>query len=93
MPEVELAAALRRVIAAAYGIEGQECGRRALNLLNDVGYQLSGGALKRKSDGRPFAFEILVSTRDQERIALAFGRDLKRAGITPTISAIGSICK
>ena len=33
VPEVELAAALRRVIAGAYGIEGQECGRRALSLL------------------------------------------------------------
>ena len=31
--------------------------------------------------GTPLAFEILVTTRDQERIALAFQRDLKRAGI------------
>jgi len=33
VPEVELVAALRRVIAGAYGIDGQECGRRVLNLL------------------------------------------------------------
>jgi peptide/nickel transport system substrate-binding protein len=65
--------------------------RRALSLLNDSGYQLSGGALKRKSDGQPFTFEILVSTRDQERIALAFSRDLKRAGITPTIRMVDTV--
>ena len=65
--------------------------RRALNLLNDAGYQLSGGALKRRSDGQPFTFEMLVSTRDQERIALAFGRDLKRAGITPTIRVVDTV--
>jgi peptide/nickel transport system substrate-binding protein len=65
--------------------------RRALKLLNDAGYQLSGGALKRRSDGQPFTFEILVSTRDQERIALAFGRDLKRAGITPTIRVVDTV--
>jgi peptide/nickel transport system substrate-binding protein len=65
--------------------------RRALSLLNDAGYQLSGGALKRKSDGQPFTFEILVSTRDQERIALAFSRDLKRAGITPTIRVVDTV--
>ncbi len=33
LPEVELRAALRQVIRGAFGIEVQECGRRALNLL------------------------------------------------------------
>ena len=65
--------------------------RRALSLLNDAGYQLAGDVLKRKSDGQPFTFEILVSTRDQERIALAFARDLKRAGITPTIRVVDTV--
>ena len=65
--------------------------RRALKLLNDAGYQLSGGTLKRRTDGQPFTFEILVSTRDQERIALAFARDLKRAGITPTIRVVDTV--
>ncbi|MGD9846213.1 MAG: ABC transporter substrate-binding protein, partial [Variibacter sp.] len=31
--------------------------------------------------GERFSFEILVTTREQERLALAYGRDLKRAGI------------
>jgi peptide/nickel transport system substrate-binding protein len=51
----------------------------------------SACSLKRKSDGQPFTFEILVSTRDQERIALAFSRDLKRAGIAPTIRTVDTV--
>jgi peptide/nickel transport system substrate-binding protein len=65
--------------------------RRAISLLNDAGYQLVSNVLRRGSDGRPFTFEILVSTRDQERIALSFTRDLKRAGITPTVRVVDSV--
>jgi peptide/nickel transport system substrate-binding protein len=65
--------------------------RRALSLLNDAGYQLASNVLKRRSDGQPFTFEILVSTRDQERIGLAFVRDLKRAGITPTVRLVDTV--
>jgi peptide/nickel transport system substrate-binding protein len=65
--------------------------RRALNLLGEAGYQLAGNVLKRRSDGQPFTFEILASTRDQERIALAFARDLKRAGIMPTVRLVDSV--
>ena len=39
----------------------------------------------------PFAFEILVTTRDQERIALAYSRDLKRAGIEATVRAVDAV--
>ena len=65
--------------------------RRALSLLGEAGYQLAGNVLKRRSDGQPFTFEILASTRDQERIALAFARDLKRAGIMPTVRVVDSV--
>ncbi len=65
--------------------------RRAIRLLNEAGYELAGNVLTRRSDGQPFTFEILVSTRDQERIALAFARDLKRAGITPTVRLVDTV--
>ncbi len=65
--------------------------RRALALLDAAGYQLAGNVLKRKSDGQPLAFEILVSTRDQERIALAFAAQLKRAGITATVRVVDAV--
>ena len=65
--------------------------RRALRLLDGAGYQLSNGVLKRKSDGQPFSFEILVSTRDQERIALAFADEVRRAGITASVRVVDNV--
>jgi peptide/nickel transport system substrate-binding protein len=55
--------------------------RSALALLSQAGYWLDGTVLKDRKTGRPFRFEILVTTKDQERLALAFQRALKRAGI------------
>ena len=39
----------------------------------------------------PLTFEILVTTRDQERIALSYQRDLKRAGIEVSIRAVDPV--
>jgi len=55
--------------------------RRAFALFREAGYEISGTTLTHKATGRPLSFEILTSTRDQERLALAFSRMLKRAGI------------
>jgi peptide/nickel transport system substrate-binding protein len=65
--------------------------RRALTLLSEAGYDLDGTALRQRSTGTPLAFEILVTTRDQERIALAFTRDLKRAGIEASVRAVDAV--
>src|SRR5436190_3553374 len=46
--------------------------RAALNLLSQAGYDLDGTVLRNRSTKAPFGFEILVTTRDQERIALAY---------------------
>ena len=47
--------------------------------------------LRQRSTKTPFTFEILVTTRDQERIALAYARDLKRAGIEATVRAVDAV--
>ncbi|HML12329.1 MAG TPA: extracellular solute-binding protein [Xanthobacteraceae bacterium] len=65
--------------------------KRALALLSAAGYELKGTELRERASGRPFAFEILVATRDRERLALAFARDLKRAGIAATVRLIDGI--
>src|SRR6202043_3095448 len=46
--------------------------RSALALLSQAGYDLDGTVLRRRSTRAPFSFEILATTRDQERIALAY---------------------
>jgi peptide/nickel transport system substrate-binding protein len=65
--------------------------RSALNLLSQAGYDLDGTVLRKRSTKAPLAFEILVTTRDQERIALAFARDLKRAGIEASVRAVDAV--
>ncbi len=65
--------------------------RGALNLLSQAGYDLDGTVLRQRSTKAPLTFEILVTTRDQERIALAYGRDLKRAGIEASVRAVDAV--
>jgi peptide/nickel transport system substrate-binding protein len=62
--------------------------RESLNLLSEAGYDLDGAVLRQRNTRTPLVFEILVTTRDQERIALAFSRDLKRAGIEARVRAV-----
>ena len=65
--------------------------RGALTLLSEAGYELDGTVLRQRTTRAPFAFEILVTTRDQERIALAYQRDLKRAGIEASVRAVDPV--
>ncbi|WP_376711980.1 extracellular solute-binding protein [Bradyrhizobium hereditatis] len=65
--------------------------RQALGLLSEAGYDLDGSVLRQRSTKTPLSFEILVTTRDQERIALAYQRDLKRAGIEASVRAVDPV--
>jgi peptide/nickel transport system substrate-binding protein len=65
--------------------------RGALTLLSAAGYDLDGTILRQRSTKAPLTFEILVTTRDQERIALAYARDLKRAGIVVSVRAVDAV--
>ena len=58
--------------------------RRALALLEDAGWTLRQGVLEDRA-GKAFEFEILVATKDDERLALAYARMLKRAGIEAAV--------
>jgi peptide/nickel transport system substrate-binding protein len=55
--------------------------RRAFALFRAAGYEVKGTTLTHVASGRTLAFEILTSTREEERLALAYSRSLKRAGI------------
>ncbi len=65
--------------------------RRALALLDAAGYALVGTELRHHATGRPFGFEILVTTKDQERLALAFSRSLKSAGIDARVRVVDAV--
>ena len=65
--------------------------KRALALLDSAGYVLAGTELRARADGSPLTFEILVTTRDQERLAITFSNQLKRAGITVSVRMVDAV--
>nr|WP_309084578.1 extracellular solute-binding protein [Chelativorans sp.] len=82
---------LPSVMEGTYGAEdgkGGEIGRdqmrEALRLLQEAGYRLDGGVM-RDPQGNPFAFEILLVSAEQERLAAVFQRSLTRLGINVTL--------
>jgi peptide/nickel transport system substrate-binding protein len=62
-----------------------------LALFSAAGFELDGTELRDRSTGTPFTFEILVVTREQERLALAFSRDIKRAGIAASVRLVDAV--
>ena len=62
--------------------------RKAFTLFAEAGYALKGTAMTHLASGRPFGFEILCTTREQERVALAYARSLKFAGIDAHVRSV-----
>jgi peptide/nickel transport system substrate-binding protein len=65
--------------------------KRALELFAAAGYELRGTELIERRGGRPLAFEILVTARDEERLALLFSQSLKRAGIAARVRVVDAV--
>jgi peptide/nickel transport system substrate-binding protein len=65
--------------------------RRALALFAEAGYELRSSVLVNKASGAAFAFEILVTTRDEERLALLYADQLKRAGISASVRVVDAV--
>jgi peptide/nickel transport system substrate-binding protein len=65
--------------------------KRALTRFTAAGFDLVKGELRERVTGKPFVFEILVTRRDQERLALIFAHDLKRAGINAQVRAVDAV--
>ncbi len=63
--------------------------RKALSLLNDAGWKATNGMLQ-NDNGQPLAFTIVVVSRQQERIALAWQRMLQIIGVAMDIRQIDS---
>jgi peptide/nickel transport system substrate-binding protein len=68
----------------------REALKRALALFHAAGYDLVGTEMC-DATGRQFSFEIVVTTKDQERIALAFSDQLKRAGIDARVRVVDAV--
>ena len=64
--------------------------RRAIEALEGAGYRLKDGRLVDRNDA-PLAFEIVVKTREEERLALAYARNLARIGVTADVRLVDEV--
>ena len=62
--------------------------RTARRLLADAGWVVRDGALARGTDGLPMEFEILLVRPGNEKIALAFARNLERLGVAARVRTV-----
>ena len=65
--------------------------RQALALLAAAGYELNGTVLRNRTTGKPLSFELMVTNRDDERLALAFANGLSRAGIAAQVRLVDAV--
>lgn len=65
--------------------------RHALTLFAAAGYTLRGAELVERASGKPFTFELMVTTRDEERLASLYAQALKRAGIALRIRSVDAV--
>ncbi|MDJ0929835.1 extracellular solute-binding protein [Breoghania sp.] len=63
---------------------------RAVAMLREAGWEIKNGKMINKATGEPFAFETLTRSSDEERLALAYARTLKRVGIEVTVRTVDS---
>nr|WP_328804999.1 extracellular solute-binding protein [Stappia albiluteola] len=61
--------------------------REAVRLLNSAGYAIEDGVMRDRS-GRPLTFEFLVASKDEERLAIAYQRQLKLIGVEMTLRSV-----
>lgn len=65
--------------------------KAALALLAEAGYRQKDGKLRSVATGQPLAFEVMVTTREQERLALGFASQMARAGITANVRMVDAV--
>ncbi len=65
--------------------------KKALALFSAAGFDLQRSVLRHRATGQPLSFEFLATSKDQERLALSFARDLKRAGVQMRVRVVDAV--
>nr|WP_245263405.1 extracellular solute-binding protein [Azorhizobium doebereinerae] len=65
--------------------------KAALALFAQAGWELKAGKLRQVGSGAPFAFELMVTSREQERLALGFASQMQRAGVTVNVRVVDAV--
>ncbi|PBB67141.1 ABC transporter substrate-binding protein [Mesorhizobium sp. WSM4312] len=61
--------------------------KKAFDLLKSIGYHVQDGTML-DPDGKPFGFEILTASQDEERLAGIYQRTLEKIGINVSIRSL-----
>jgi peptide/nickel transport system substrate-binding protein len=69
----------------------REVARHALARLAEAGWVLENDVLRKQGSGEPFAFEMLVNSRQQERLALNYSQSLKRIGVQARVRLVDDV--
>lgn len=69
----------------------RDAARRALALLAAAGWTLENDRLRRRGTGETLAFEMLVQSAQQERLALSFAAALRRIGVGMRIRQVDDV--
>ncbi len=64
--------------------------RKALKLFKEAGYIFKNGKLLNGKTGQPFSFEVLLLTREQEKLVLTYALALKKIGIDIKLRQVDS---
>ena len=62
--------------------------RKAMNLLQEAGYQVQDGAMIHQQTGEPLSFEFLLHQKAFERIVLPFKNNLERLGMKVSVRLV-----
>ena len=65
--------------------------QRALQLFREAGYEIVSGELVKRGASQRLDFEILVTDRNQERLALNFSESLRRIGVEARVRVVDEV--
>jgi peptide/nickel transport system substrate-binding protein len=69
----------------------RDMARRALSVLAEAGWTLKDEVLRKEGTGEPFTFEMLVSSSQQERLALNYAQALERIGVKARVRLVDNV--
>jgi peptide/nickel transport system substrate-binding protein len=69
----------------------RDLARRAVDRLAEAGYALDDGVMRRRDGGDALGFEITVTSRPQERLALNYAKSLQRIGVMARVRLIDDV--
>jgi peptide/nickel transport system substrate-binding protein len=65
--------------------------RQALVLLAAAGFDLREGLVRDRTTGEPLRFEIMVTDKKQERLALVYAQSLRRIGVSAQVRLVDEV--